>query len=89
MRKQTFWFSTRSDTNQAVQVQKMVRFWKFRLDVVEVLYHPSSEKKKAMISFAGYHEADLRFVFAYTELWFSHDTAQICTSPSFVMRKHT
>ena len=25
MRKPTFWFSTRSDTNQAVQLQKMTR----------------------------------------------------------------
>ena len=31
MRKQTFWFSTWSDTNQAVQLQKMARGLKFRI----------------------------------------------------------
>ena len=31
MRKPTFWFTTWSDTNQAVQLQKMVRDLKFRI----------------------------------------------------------
>ena len=31
MRKPTFWFPTRSDTNQAVQLQKMARCLKFRI----------------------------------------------------------
>ena len=31
MRKQTFWLPTRSDTNQAVQLQKMARGLKFRI----------------------------------------------------------
>ena len=31
MRKPTFWFPTRSDTNQAVQLQKMARGLKFRI----------------------------------------------------------
>ena len=30
MRKQTFWFPTWSDTNQAVQLQKIARGFKFR-----------------------------------------------------------
>ena len=29
MRKPTMWFPKRSDTNRAVQAQKMVRDWKF------------------------------------------------------------
>ena len=31
MRKPMFWFPTRSDTNQAVQLQKMARGLKFRI----------------------------------------------------------
>ena len=31
MRKSMFWFLTRSDTNQAVQLQKMARGLKFRI----------------------------------------------------------
>ena len=31
MRKPTFWFLTWSDTNQAVQLQKMARGLKFRI----------------------------------------------------------
>ena len=31
MKKPTFWFLTRSDTNQAVQSQKMARGLKFRI----------------------------------------------------------
>ena len=36
MRKPKFWFPTRSDTNQAVQLQKMARCLKFRI-VLSVL----------------------------------------------------
>ena len=38
MRKPTFWFPTWSDTNQAVQLQKMARGLKFRVRKVEGLY---------------------------------------------------
>ena len=31
MRKPTFWFPTRSDTNQAVQLQKMAKGLKFQI----------------------------------------------------------
>ena len=34
MRKLTFWFPTWSDTNQAVQLQKMARCLKFRIKKV-------------------------------------------------------
>ena len=47
MRKQTFWFPTWPDTNQAVQLQKMARGLKFRILKVEGV-----AKTKALISFA-------------------------------------
>ena len=55
-------FPTRSDTNQAVQPQKMARGLKFRIKVVEGLYYPSSENKDAD-QLRGYREADLRLCF--------------------------
>ena len=39
--------STWSDTNRAVQPQKMARGLKFRIDVVEEVYYPCSENKGA------------------------------------------
>ena len=47
MRKPTFWFSTRSDTNRAVQSRKMTRGLKFRFKKVEGLYYLCSENKGA------------------------------------------
>ena len=38
-------FPTRSDTNQAVQQQKMARGFQFRILEVEGLFYPSSENK--------------------------------------------
>ena len=49
MRKLTFWFPTWSNTNQAVQPQKMARGLKFRIYVEEGLYYPCSENKGAML----------------------------------------
>ena len=40
-------FPTRSDTNQAVQTQKMARGLKFWISEVEGLYYPCSENKDA------------------------------------------
>ena len=62
MRKQTFWFLTWSDTNQAVQLQKMARGLKFRVKKVEGLYYLCSETKGAD-QLRGYREADLRLCF--------------------------
>ena len=45
MRKPTFWFSTWSDTNQAVQLQKIARGLKFRISKVVGLYYLCSENK--------------------------------------------
>ena len=44
--------------------------------VVEELYYPYSENKGAD-QFRGYREADLRLCFAYANIRFSHDAAQI------------
>ena len=62
MRKPTFWFPTSSDTNQAVQLQKMARGWKFRIKKVEGLYYLCFENKDAD-QIRGYREADLRLCF--------------------------
>ena len=57
----TFWFLTRSDTNQAVQSQKMVRGVKFRIWKVEGLYYVCGENKD--------READLRLCFRICKLF--------------------
>ena len=57
MRKPTFWFSTWSDTNQAVQLQKMARGLKFLIKKVEGSYYLGSENKGAD-QLPGYREAD-------------------------------
>ena len=55
-------FPTRSDTNRAVQSQKMARGLKFRIKVGEGLYYPCSENKDAN-QLCGYREADLGLCF--------------------------
>ena len=72
MRKSTFWFPTWSDTNQAVQLQKMARGLKFRIQKVERLYYLCSENKGAVTA-----KLICVFVFAYAKCWFSHDAAHI------------
>ena len=74
-------FRTRSDTNQAVQVQKMVRVWKFWLKnrkrrdpTIQVA------KTKVLISFAVTTKLICAFVFAYAKCWFSCDAAHIVFS---------
>ena len=59
MRKQTFWFPTWSDTNQAVKLQKMAGGLELRIKRVEELYYLCSENKGAD-QFRVYREADLR-----------------------------
>ena len=68
MRKPMFWFPTWSDTNQAVQVQKMARGLKFRIHEVEELYYPCSESKGAD-QLRGYREADLCLCFRICKLF--------------------
>ena len=75
MRKPTFLFPTWSNIKQAVQLQKMVRCLKFRIEEVEGLNYPCSENKGAD-QLRGNREADLRlrfrickmFVFSMTRL---------------------
>ena len=62
MRKPTFWFPTWSDTNQAVQLQKMARGLEFQIYKVKGLYYLCSENKGAD-QLRGYREADLRLCF--------------------------
>ena len=80
MRKPTFWFPTWSDTNQAVQLQKMARGLKFRIylgrrGIVLITIHVA--KTKALISFAVSAKLICIFVFAYAKRWFSHDVAHL------------
>ena len=70
MRKPVFGFPTRSDTNQAVQPQKMARVLRFRIKIQEGLYYPCSENNGAD-QLRGYREADLRLCF------------RICKNPVF------
>ena len=67
MRKPTFWFPTWSDTNQAVQLQKMARGLKFRIYKVERLYYLCSVNKDAD-QLRGYREADLRLCFGICKM---------------------
>ena len=62
MRKPKFWFPTWSNTNWAVQLQKMARGLKFRIKNVEELYYLCSENKGAD-QLCGYREAGLRLCF--------------------------
>ena len=62
MRKLTLRFPTWSDTNQAVQLQKIARGLKFRIKKVEGLYYLCCENKGAD-QLRGYREADLRLCF--------------------------
>ena len=55
-------FPTRSNINQAVQVQKMARSLKFWIYVEEKLYYLSSENKGAD-QLCSYCTADLRLSF--------------------------
>ena len=73
MRKPTFWLPTWSDTNQAVQLQKMARGLKFWIYVVKGLYYLCSENKGAD-QLRGYREADLHLCFRiYAKSRFSHN----------------
>ena len=67
MRKPTIWVPTRSDTNQAVQSQKIIRGWKFCIYKVEELFYLCSENKGAD-QLRSYCEADLRLCFRLCRL---------------------
>ena len=77
MRKPIFWFPTWSDTNQAVQLQKMTRDLKFWIKKVEGLHYLCSENKGADQLLICV------FVFEYAKCWFSHDAAQMLSLTHF------
>ena len=80
VRKPTFLVPTWSDTNRAVQSQKMARGLKFWIWKVEGSYYLCSENKGAD-PLRGYREADLHLCFRiYAKCWFSHDAAHIVLS---------
>ena len=58
------WFPNKSDTNPAVQAQKIARSLKFWISKVEELYYPCSENKGA----DQLREADLRLCFRICRL---------------------
>ena len=60
--KPVFGFPTRSDTNQAVDPEKMARGLKFQIYIEEGLYYPCRENKGAG-QLHDYHEADLCLCF--------------------------
>ena len=66
MRKPSIWVLTRSDSNQAVQAQKMARGLKFWLQVEEELYYLiiCVAKTKTLISIAVTAKLICAFVFA-------------------------
>ena len=68
MRKQTFWFTTWSDTNQAPQPQKIARGLIFWILEEEGLYYLRSENKGADQLRGGYREADLRLCFCICKM---------------------
>ena len=65
---------TSSDTNQAVQPQKMDRGLKFWIKEVAIVLRYLCSKNKGADKLCGYHTADLRFCFCK----FSHDAAHKC-----------
>ena len=77
MRKPTLLFPTRSDTNSAVQLQKMARGLKFRIKKVEGLPYLCSENKGAD-QLRGYREADLCLCFRICKMLVFNDAAHIC-----------
>ena len=62
MRKQTFWFPTWSDTNQAVQLQKMARGLKFQTLKEDRLHYLCSENKGAEKYFHFYIYEILKYI---------------------------
>ena len=70
VRKLVFGVSDQSDTNRAVQLQKIATGLKFWIKEVEGLFYPCSENKGAD-QLRGYREADLRLCF------------RICKNPVF------
>ena len=73
----------RSNTNQAVQLQKMARGLKLRIEEGEVLYYLCSEIKGAVTT-----QLINAFVFAYSKSRFCHDAAHVvdCSRVSLLVK---
>ena len=56
------WFLNKSNTNQAVQLQKQARSSKFRIQEEEEVHYRCSENK-GTDQLRGYRETDLRLCF--------------------------
>ena len=69
-------FQIMSDTNRAVQPQKMARGLKFQIQEEEGLYYLFREKRGAD-QLPCYRASDMPFIFAYAKSRFSHNAAQI------------
>ena len=65
-----------SDTNQAVDPQRVARGLNFQIQEVEGLYYPCSENKGAD-QLAVTAQLIWAFVFAYVKIRFSHDAAHM------------
>ena len=66
MRKTTLCFRPGPTQNQAVQLQKMARGLKFRIQKINGLNYLCSENKDAD-QLRGYREADLRLCFSHMQ----------------------
>ena len=78
---------TRSDTNRAVQPQKMARELKFQIKIEEGSHYPCSENKGAD-QLRSYCAADLHLCFCIAKSRFSHDEAHIYLISTHLQRKH-
>ena len=76
MRKPTG-FATRSDTNRAVRLQKMVGGLKFQIEEVERLYciHVCSSENKGTDHLRAYRAANLPLCFRIRKSRFSYNAA--------------
>ena len=81
------WFPNRSDTNRAVQSQKIARGLKFWFYIEERNCSIGVAKTKALISFAVSAKLICAFVFAYEDCWFFHGAAHILLSYSSTSRE--
>ena len=72
----SLWVRTRSDTNWAVQQQKMARGLKFRIQEIEGLNYLCSKNKDADQLHINL-QLICAIVFAYAKSRFSHDAAHV------------
>ena len=70
-------FARSSDTNGAVQPQKIVRDLKYRIEEIYRLYFLCNENKGTVDNCA--------FVFVYGKSRFSHDTAHFLKFPALIL----